>query len=82
MQEVIENKLIDAFCPTHLEVVNESCKHKGHVGDDGSGESHFSVVIKSDKFKFISRLECHKMVIEILKSEISTAHSISILVKY
>ena len=28
-----------AFAPERLEIVNESAKHAGHGGDDGSGEA-------------------------------------------
>ena len=42
----IREKLSEAFRPTRLEVVNESHRHAGHAGDDGSGESHFAVLIR------------------------------------
>ena len=78
MQERIEQRLENALSPSHLMVVNESYKHKGHAGDDGSGESHFSVVIKSDKFTGITRLERHSIVVKILESEMKAVHSITI----
>ncbi|HAD16531.1 MAG TPA: BolA family transcriptional regulator, partial [Erythrobacter sp.] len=40
----MEDLLKEAFSPTRLEVINDSAKHSGHAGDDGSGESHFTVV--------------------------------------
>ncbi|MGZ3264831.1 MAG: BolA/IbaG family iron-sulfur metabolism protein, partial [Croceibacterium sp.] len=43
----IETLLGHAFVPTRLEVLNDSARHHGHSGDDGSGESHFTVVIES-----------------------------------
>ncbi len=81
MRKIIESKLTKALRPTHLMVENESHKHKGHAGDDGSGESHFSVVISSGKFKGLSRVKCHAMVVKILESEFKSVHSISISVK-
>ena len=51
-----------AFAPTHLEVINDSAKHRGHSGDDGSGESHFTVAIESAAFVGKSRLERQRMV--------------------
>ena len=80
MQERIEQRLVKALSPSHLMVVNESYKHKGHAGDDGSGESHFSVVIKSDKFANTTRLERHNMVMKLLESEVKAVHSITISV--
>lgn len=51
-----------AFAPTALEVINDSARHHGHAGDDGSGESHFTVVIESAVFAGHSRLERQRMV--------------------
>jgi BolA protein len=58
----IETLLQEAFAPTRLDVINDSAKHHGHAGDDGSGESHFSVVIESEAFTGKSRLERQRMV--------------------
>ena len=43
----IAARLTDALAPTHLDVINDSAHHAGHMGDDGSGESHFSVTVES-----------------------------------
>lgn len=58
----IERLLVAAFAPTHLAVINDSARHHGHSGDDGSGESHFSVEIESPSFAGVSRLERQRMV--------------------
>lgn len=58
----IENLLRAAFAPTQLDVINDSAKHHGHSGDDGSGESHFTVVIESPAFAGVSRLQRQRMV--------------------
>lgn len=55
-----------AFAPTHLEVVNDSAQHSGHTGDDGSGESHFTIVIESEKFAGVSRLQRQRLVNAVL----------------
>ncbi len=60
--EEIEDLLRAAFAPTRLEVINDSARHSGHAGDDGSGESHFTIVIESAAFAGISRLERQRMV--------------------
>ncbi len=60
-QEMID-LLTAAFSPSRLEVINDSAKHHGHSGDDGSGESHFTVVIESAAFAGRSRLERQRMV--------------------
>lgn len=51
-----------AFSPARLEVINDSARHHGHMGDDGSGESHFTVEIESAAFAGVSRLERQRMV--------------------
>ena len=58
----IETLLERAFAPSRLEVVNDSAKHHGHTGDDGSGESHFTVLIESEAFAGKNRLERQRMV--------------------
>ncbi len=51
-----------AFSPSVLEIINDSAKHSGHSGDDGSGESHFTIVIESGAFTGKSRLERQRMI--------------------
>jgi BolA protein len=58
----IESMLRAALDPARLEVINDSASHHGHAGDDGSGESHFTVVIESAAFAGKSRLERQRMV--------------------
>lgn len=58
----IHQRLQAAFSPSVLEVVNESHKHAGHAGDDGSGESHFRVRIVSPAFAPMTRLARHRSV--------------------
>ncbi|MEW9855848.1 BolA family protein [Novosphingobium sp. M1R2S20] len=58
----LRQRLTDAFAPTQLEIINDTAQHHGHAGDDGSGESHFTVVIESAAFAGISRLQRQRMV--------------------
>ncbi len=62
MAEEIETRLVSAFAPARLEVVNESHRHAGHAGDDGSGESHFRVLIRAEALAGMGRLERHRAV--------------------
>ena len=66
VKDEMESLLRDAFSPTRLEVVNDSAKHSGHSGDDGSGESHFTIVIEAPVFADMSRLERQRAVNEAL----------------
>lgn len=58
----IETRLAAALSPTRLAVINDSRTHSGHSGDDGSGESHFTVEIESAAFDGVTRLERQRMV--------------------
>ena len=62
----IERLLSAALAPTALAVINDSARHHGHAGDDGSGESHFTVEIASAAFAGKSRLERQRMVLRAL----------------
>ncbi len=58
--------LTDAFAPTMLDIINDSAQHSGHSGDDGSGESHFTIVIEAPVFAEMSRLARQRAVIAAL----------------
>ena len=58
----IESRLRAALAPTRLAVINDSAKHHGHAGDDGSGESHFTVEIEAVAFAGMTRLERQRAV--------------------
>ncbi len=62
----ITQLLTAAFAPTKLAVSNDSAKHSGHSGDDGSGESHFTVELESAAFAGVARLERQRMVNRVL----------------
>lgn len=68
-----------AFQPRVLEVINESSRHQGHAGDDGSGESHFRVVIAAKAFAGQSRVARHRMVHKAMGGELTSAiHALSL----
>ena len=58
--------LTEAFAPTKLAIINDSAKHSGHMGDDGSGESHFTVEIEAAAFAPMNRLARQRAVIAAL----------------
>ncbi len=81
IKERIEQKLRDALSPMYLKVVNQSIDHKGHSGDDGSGESHFFVEISSDKLNKHSRINAQRLIYDILSDEMKVVHALSIKIK-
>ena len=64
--EEMRELLTEAFSPTQLEIINDSAKHSGHSGDDGSGESHFTIVIEAPAFADMTRLARQRAVIAAL----------------
>lgn len=58
----MEKLLTAAFNPTRLAVINDSAQHHGHSGDDGSGESHFTIEIESSAFAGVNRVMRQRMV--------------------
>ncbi len=64
--EEMERLLTDAFAPTRLQIINDSASHSGHSGDDGSGESHFTIVIEAPGFAKQTRLQRQRAVIAAL----------------
>jgi BolA protein len=66
----IRESLMLALRPTRLDVVNESDLHAGHRSSPGSGESHFRVLVVSERFQGKSRIERHRMVNEALATEL------------
>ena len=62
IQNEIETRLTQAFSPTDLLITNESHRHAGHSGDDGSGESHFAIRIRAEALAALPRLARHRTV--------------------
>jgi BolA family transcriptional regulator, general stress-responsive regulator len=62
VQVEMEQLLSAAFAPIHLAVINDSASHSGHSGDDGSGESHFTIEIEAEAFNGVSRVMRQRMV--------------------
>ena len=78
----IEQKLKEAFSPSHLVVVDESHLHAGHAGARPEGESHFKVEITADKFKEMSRVARQRAVYEVLSDELKTdIHALALNVR-
>ena len=61
LETEIREALVD-LSPEQLEVINESALHAGHAGDDGSGESHWRIVIRAASLDDMSRIARHRAV--------------------
>jgi BolA protein len=75
----IQDKLLTAFSPSRLEVVDDSARHHGHSGSRPGGETHFNVVIESAKFEGLSRVQRQRAVLAALSEELAgPVHALSI----
>jgi BolA protein len=78
VKDEIEDRLTAAFAPSVLEVVNESYKHAGHSGDDGTGESHFHITIRAEAFQDMNRVARHRAVQKALGDLNQRIHAIAL----
>ncbi|MGL1958033.1 MAG: transcriptional regulator BolA [Colwellia sp.] len=67
IEAMIEKKLLAAFSPLHLEVVNESHQHNVPAGS----ESHFKVTIVTKDFEGERLIKRHRAVNTILAEELA-----------
>lgn len=75
----ISAKLVQAFAPAALDVIDESHHHAGHSGARADGESHFRVVIVAEAFRGKSRVDQHRMVNAALADELrERVHALAI----
>jgi BolA family transcriptional regulator, general stress-responsive regulator len=66
--DALQARLMELLAPTQLEVFDESSKHEGHAGANGSGfGTHFRVRIASPLFAGRSRVARHRLVYDALQ---------------
>ena len=79
IRDTIAEKLTQRFAPTHLEVIDESNRHRGHAGWREGGETHFRVRIATRQFAGKTRVAQHREVMTALKDELDTrVHALAI----
>ena len=70
---------MDHFKPHFFSVSDVSEKHRGHQNFKENVESHFEIIIVSEKFDNRNKIERHRMVNKSLKEEfLSDLHSVTI----
>jgi BolA family transcriptional regulator, general stress-responsive regulator len=76
----ITKQLQQRLTPSHLEVIDESSQHAGHVGANEAGwGTHFRVRIAAPGFAGISRVARHRLVYDALQEFIDQGvHAIAI----
>jgi BolA protein len=61
----IEDVLRDKLKAQHVEVIDQSSLHEGHLGARGAG-GHFQVLVVSDRFCGLTRIAAQRVVYEAL----------------
>lgn len=75
IREQIESKLRAAFDPMFLDIVDESYRHNVPAG----AESHFKVVLVSERFAGERILNRHRLVYGVLSQELeATVHALAL----
>jgi BolA protein len=73
---------LESLDPTHIELIDDSERHRGHGGYNPSGESHFTLVIESPRFEGKSRVERQRLVNKALGDLVGNrVHALSIKAK-
>ncbi|WP_445400371.1 BolA family protein [Zobellella sp. An-6] len=67
IQAIIEHKVREALAPQHLEVINESYMHRVAPGS----ETHFKLVVVSDRFEGQRLLARHRALNSLLAEELA-----------
>ncbi len=79
IKQRIEQKLMAAFAPSRLEVIDESERHRGHGGYREGGETHFRIVITAEAFRPMNRLARQRAVYDVLRQEMDErVHALSL----
>jgi BolA protein len=82
IEQAIQSIIEQEFSPVHFALINESYKHKGHAGDDGSGQTHFKLMVVSGAFDGLSRVDRQRLVNVALKDLFSSGlHALSVSLK-
>ena len=78
-EELIAQKLTEAFAPQSIKVLDESHRHEGHAGHRPGGQTHFRVYIVAELFKGMSRLQRHRLINQPLSGELKAGiHALAI----
>ena len=74
----IEKILVDNFEPYFFLVKDVSEEHRGHQNFRENVESHFEIIIVSQKFENLNNVARHRMINKSLKEEfLSDLHSVT-----
>ena len=79
IEERLHEKISDKYGKDNYRLQNESGKHHGHAGDDGSGQTHFRLEISSSRFADMTKITAQREVYNLLSQEFSDGlHALSL----
>lgn len=77
----LKDRFEEAFSPVHLSVIDDSHHHAGHATAPEGGDSHFTVIIASNAFDKLTRVDRQRAVMAVLSDEFSNRlHALSLQV--
>ena len=68
----IEQIILKSFDPYFFSVLDVSEQHRGHQNFKENVESHFEIIIVSEQFENMKRIDRHRIVNHNLKEEFSS----------
>lgn len=73
--QIINDTLVDALTPVHLDVINESSNHNVPA----NSETHFKVIIVSNQFTDSSLVQRHRTINKLLAEQLAgPIHALSL----
>ena len=69
--QIIESTLREQLDATHVEVLDDSAAHAGHLGAEGGG-GHFRVLVVSPRFEGLSPVAAQRLVYSALGDFMTT----------
>ncbi|ENN70740.1 hypothetical protein YQE_12530, partial [Dendroctonus ponderosae] len=78
VEAAITSKLQSSLAPSYLKIINESYMHNVSKG----AETHFKVIVVTEKFNNLSLIKRHRKINDLLKDELQGGvHALSIVAK-
>ncbi|WP_168464142.1 BolA family protein [Wolbachia endosymbiont of Ctenocephalides felis wCfeT] len=74
----IEEKIRSSINVVNIDVIDESTRHAGHHFTSSASSSHIKLILISDDFNEMGTLKRHKLIYDLLNSEIELIHAISL----
>lgn len=67
------------FDPEHLEIIDDTEKHRNHLNTPHHKETHFTILIVSKAFHPMNRIERHRRIMALFEDSFKTQlHALSI----